>query len=291
MEKIAIKIASIVFTMLLTSLAAPASNKTNAAVPPAKGYAPVNGINMYYEVQGNGQPLLLLHGAYMTIEGPMREFAKELSKTHRVILAEFQAHGRSTDNNRDITYENLADDAAALLKYLNIDSADVMGYSMGAGTALQLAIRHPRLVKKMACVSVSYSDEGLQPAFKPLVPTITPQLFEGTIFKRQYDSLAPDKTHFPILVAKLKKLDMTPFNWEKEYAKIKKPLLLVFGDCDMTTIEHITQMVRKQGGNLPGDLGPMPRVQLAVLPATTHLGILSKINFINLLTQEFFASN
>ncbi|WP_220392782.1 alpha/beta fold hydrolase [Chitinophaga lutea] len=252
-----------------------------------KGYAPVNGLKMYYEIHGAGAPIVLLHGAYMTIEGPMRKIAQELSGTRQVIVAEFQAHGRTGDIDRDITCENLADDVAALLKHLRIDSADVMGFSLGGAVVLQLAIRHPQAVKKMISMSASYSDEGIQPVFKPLVPTLTPALFEGTIFKQQYDSLAPNPAHFPRLVEKLKKLDMSPQNWEKDYVNIKHSLLLVFGDADGTTMEHATKMLTKLGGGVMGDLTPMPAVSLLVMPHTSHLRVLERTDWFMPMVMEF----
>ncbi len=276
---------------IIAMLALAALGLTGGAQTAKTGYAPVNGLKMYYEVRGTGAPLVLLHGAYMTIEGPIRQMANELSKTRQVIVTEFQAHGRTNDINRDITCENLADDVAALFKYLKIDSADVMGYSLGGSVALQLAIRHPGRVKKIVSMSATYSDEGLQPVFKPLVPTITPALFEGSIFKKQFDSLAPDPKHFPELVSKLKKMDMTVFDWEKEYVKIKHPMLLVFGDADGTTIEHATKMFTRLGGGVMGDLTPMPRVRLLVLPYTSHVGVLSRISWFMPMIKDFYQIN
>lgn len=253
-----------------------------------KGYAKLKDLNMYYEIHGEGAPIILLHGAYMTMEGMMREYATELSKTRKVILTEFQSHGRTTDvSNRDITYEGLADDVSALLQHLKIDSTDVLGYSLGGGVALQMAIRHPKMVKKVICLSANYSDDGLQPAFKPLVPTMTVEMFEGSSFKREYDSLAPNKKNFPILFEKLKKLDMTSFNWESDYVKIKKPVLLVVGDGDIVTIEHAANMLKKLGGNQPADLGYVSNVHLAVLPNTSHLGMMKRILWTSPMIDEF----
>lgn len=253
-----------------------------------KGYAKLGDLNMYYEVHGKGKPIVLLHGAYMTMEGMMRQYATELSKTRMVILMEFQAHGRTADvPNRDITYENLADDVASLLNYLKIDSADVVGYSLGGGVALQMAIRHPNMVKKLVSISASYSDEGMQPAFKPLLSTMTVEMFNGTPFKKEYDSLAPNKNDFPKLFEKLKKLDITSFDWEKDYVKIKYPTLLIAGDADMVTIDHVASMLKKLGGNKPADLGQTSNVHLAVLPNTSHVGMMQRFSWISPMIKEF----
>lgn len=252
------------------------------------GYAPVNGLKMYYEVHGSGgSPMVLLHGAYQSIDKMFREIIAVYSKTRKVIALEFQGHGRTNDIDRDITYENLADDVNQLLQYLKVDSADVFGFSMGSSVGLQLAIRHPEKVKKMVLLSGGYSYDGMQPVFKPIVPTITAAMFEGSSFKQEYDSLSPHPAKFPVLVERLKKLDMTPFNWEADYVKIKKPLFLVFGDNDVVTLSHITDMVTKLGGNVMGDLQPMPNVRLAVLPYTSHLGMMNNFKWVYPLIDEF----
>ena len=255
----------------------------------SSGYARVNDLKMYYEVMDEGDPVIVLHGAFMTLEGPMRTIAAELAKRQKVYLIEMQAHCRTSDAKRDITYESLADDVAAFTRVMNIDSLDVLGYSLGGGVAIQLAIRHPKLVKKVVSISGSYSEEGFQPVYKQIVSSITPAMFEASPFKKEYDCLAPNPENFPVLVEKIKKLDMTAFNWEEDYIKIKKPVLLIFGDSDVTTTDHIGKMLKGLGGNVMGDLEPMPPVQLAVLPSTSHLGILNRLNLIFPMLSEFLA--
>lgn len=254
----------------------------------SSGYAPINGLKMYYEIHGQGEPVILLHGAYMSLEGPMRELAQQLARDKQVIALEMQGHGRTGDVNRPITYQGLADDVAGLMKHLHLDSAHVVGYSMGAGVALQLAMRHPQVVRKLVVLSGSYCEEGMQPALRALLPQITPETFEGSPFKEEYERLSPQPENFPVLVEKLKQLDTTPFNWEKEYTQLKHPLLLVFGDSDAVTTAHANEMFTKRSGNVMGDLAAMPNVGLAVLPFTSHLGMLSKLDWIVPITREFF---
>src|SRR5262249_8354177 len=110
---------------------------------PTTGYAPVGGLKMYYEIHGSGEPVVLLHGAFMAISGDWNVWIGELSKTRKVIAIEMKGHGRTADSNRELTYENLADDVGGLLDYLKIPSADIIGYSLGGGVAIQCAIRHP----------------------------------------------------------------------------------------------------------------------------------------------------
>jgi pimeloyl-ACP methyl ester carboxylesterase len=137
---------SIVLTVFLSGV-------VSGQQKPTTGYAPVSGLKMYYEIQGSGEPVVLLHGAFMAITDDWRVWISELSKTRKVIAVEMQGHGRTADINRDITYENLSDDVAALLDYLKIPSADIIGYSLGAGTAMQCAIRHPEKVRKVVSIS------------------------------------------------------------------------------------------------------------------------------------------
>src|SRR5947209_11270198 len=120
---------------------------------PLTGYAPVNGLKMYYEIHGSGEPVVLLHGAFMAISGDWTDWIGELSKTRKVIAIEMQGHGRTADIKRDLSYENLSDDVSGLLDYLKIPSADIMGYSMGGGVAMQCAIRHPEKVRKVVVIS------------------------------------------------------------------------------------------------------------------------------------------
>jgi pimeloyl-ACP methyl ester carboxylesterase len=248
-----------------------------AQQPAAKGYAPVNGLKMYYEVQGKGAPILLLHGAYMTIEGPFRELMDSLSRTRKVIIFESQGHGRTADINRPITCELMADDAAALLKYLKIDSADVFGYSMGGGTALQLAIRHPEMVKKLIVASASFKKSGMQPELIQMMPGFKAEYLEGTPMKKTYDSLAPNPKNFPVLVDKLKALDTAEQDWPaSEISGIKSQTLLIFGDADAIILEHAVEMYRLLGGGKMGDMGPLPNKRLAVLPGATHMGVMMR---------------
>src|SRR6185503_18457635 len=125
------------------------------------GYAPVNGLKMYYEVHGSGDPVVLLHGSFMTIPNNWTGWIGELSKTRKVIAVELQGHGRTADIKRDFSYENLADDVAALLDHLRIPSADLIGYSMGGGVAMQCAIRHPEKVRKVVSISAAFRQDGL----------------------------------------------------------------------------------------------------------------------------------
>jgi pimeloyl-ACP methyl ester carboxylesterase len=256
------------------------------------GYAPLGDLNMYYEVHGRGRPLILLHGAYMTIDlmGPI---VPELAKTRQVIAAEQQGHGRTADVDRPLTYEHMADDTAALMRHLGIDSADVFGYSMGGGTALQLAIRHPELVRKLVVASASYTSDGMHAVALEMFPSITPELFAGSPIEEAYLRTAPNPADFPRLVEKLKQLDVTPYAWpEQDIRGIAAPTLIVVGDSDGVRLEHAVELFGLLGGGVMGDLSGMPSSQLAVLPGTAHFvppgfGLLDRTDWLLAMIPPF----
>jgi pimeloyl-ACP methyl ester carboxylesterase len=234
------------------------------------GYAPLGDLSMYYEIHGRGRPLVLLHGAYMTIDlmGPI---LPGLAKTRQVIAPEQQGHGHTADVDRPLTYEHMADDTAALVRHLGIETADVVGYSMGGGVALQMAIRHPDLVRKLVVASASYTSDGMHAVALEMFPSITPELFAGSPIEEAYLRTAPDPAAFPMLVEKLKQLDVTAFAWpEQAISRIAAPTLIVLGDSDGVRLEHAVELFGLLGGGVMGDLSGMPKSQLAVLPGTAH---------------------
>jgi pimeloyl-ACP methyl ester carboxylesterase len=234
------------------------------------GYAPVNDLNLYYEIHGEGRPLVLLHGAYMTID-MMAPLLAPLAAQRQVIAVELRGHGRTGDADQPLSYELMADDVAALLRTLDILSADVLGYSMGGGAALQLAIRHPELVRKLVVVSAGYRYDAMPPEAIAMFPSITPEMFAGSPMETEYQRLSPHPERFAEFVGKLKTLDTTTFAWpEEDIAGIPAPMLIVLGDSDGVTLDHAVQMFKLRGGGVMGDLSGLPTSQLAVLPGTSH---------------------
>ena len=247
----------------------------------------VNGMQMYYEVSGNGTPLIVLHGAYMNIP-MMGTIIPTLAKTHKVYALELQGHGRTTDIDRPITYPNLADDVAAFMDAVGLQSADVFGYSMGAAVGLQLAIRHPGKVNKLAAASVAYDVEGWQPEFKAFIPQMKVEMFLEMPFAKDYRKLAANPDGFPELVKKLIALEKEPMAWAEQVKTLKTPVLIITGDADVATLEHSVSLFRMLGGGGMGDMGkPLPASRLAVIPATAHTAVITQPDLLYAFIEPF----
>ena len=247
----------------------------------------VKGMRMYYEVSGSGDPLIVLHGAYMNIPS-MGAIIPMLAKTHKVYALEFQGHGRTTDIERPITYPNLADDVAAFMDAVGLKKADVFGYSMGAGAGLQFAIRHPAKVSKLVAASVAYDVEGWQPEFKAFIPQMTVEMVLAMPFAEDYRKLAPNPDGFPELARKLIALEHEPMAWGEDVKKLKTPILIIAGDADVSTLEHNVALFRLLGGGGMGDMGkPLPASRLAVLPATAHTAVITQPDLLHALIEPF----
>lgn len=265
---------------------------TDPQTPVQTGYAPINDLRMYYEIYGEGRPLILLHGAYMTID-TMGPILPGLAATRQVIAAEQQGHGHTADIDRPITYEQMADDTAALLAHLDIGEADVFGFSMGGGIALQLAIRHPGVVGKLVVASTSYTSDGMHQVAVEMFPSITPELFAGSPIEEAYLRNAPNPDDFPQLVEKLKQLDTTEFAWPADDIRgIAAPTMILLGDSDGIRLEHALELFKLLGGGVMGDLQGMPTAQLAVLPGTAHFvppghGLLDRADWVLELSLPF----
>jgi pimeloyl-ACP methyl ester carboxylesterase len=175
---------------------------------PQTGYAPANGLKMYYEIHGAGQPLVLLHGAFSAIGTSFGSLLPELARSRQVIALELQGHGRTADIDRPLTIEQMADDTAAALEHLGIAQADFFGYSMGAGVALHVAIRHPGIVRKLVLASVTYNRSGLHPGLMEGFENMQPEMMYGSPWHDEYVRLAPDPNAFTTLFAKKSQMDL-----------------------------------------------------------------------------------
>jgi pimeloyl-ACP methyl ester carboxylesterase len=212
------KTAALIFTALWSIAVAAQAQK------PTTGYAPVNGLKMYYEIHGSsrGEPLVLLHGSYMTIPSNWTNWIGGLSKTRRVIAVEMQGHGRTADIERDFGYESLADDIAAMLDYLEIKQADLLGYSMGGGVAMQVAIRHPDKVRKVVSVSAVFRHDGWVKEALDMFPQVTADMFKGSPIETEYKRLSPRPNEFPNFVKRVIAMDLKPYDFGADKLKATK---------------------------------------------------------------------
>ena len=275
-------------TLFILCICTHAQSSSNTMTPATTGYAPVNGLKLYYETYGEGAPLVLVHGSYMNIPLNWGPLIPILSKNHKVIAFEMQGHARTADITRPYSYPALADDIAGLLRYLKIDSADVIGYSLGATIALQLTIAHPKMVTRLVFISSSYKYDGWIKPARDLFPTIKPEFLEGTPLKTNYDSLAPDKSRWTAFVTKLSKFDATPFDLGDEKVKaIKCPVLIIKGDNDGVELSHVAEMYKLLGGGVFADMTGLPRSQLAILPAATHVSLMMETDMLVSLIGPF----
>ena len=248
---------------------------------------PVNGMNIYYEISGEGDPLFVLPGAYMAIPD-MGEIIPLLAKTHKVIAMEFQGHGRTEDIDRPITFENLADDVAGVMDALQIEKADIFGYSMGAGAAIQLAIRHPEKVDQLVSASAGFDMSGMQPAYLAFIPQMKPEMFIGTPMEEAWKKLAVNPDGFPAFVDRMIALEHEPLAWEAGVKTIKSPVLIIAGDSDVITLEHEVAFFKLLGGGVMGDMGtPLAASRLAILPATAHTAVINQPELLHLLIEPF----
>ena len=254
---------------------------------PVGKYVTINCMKMYYEVSGEGDPLIVLHGAYMNIPS-MGSIIPKLAETHKVYAVELQGHGRTTDIDRPITYQNLADDVAAFMNAVGVEKADVFGYSMGAEAGLQLAIHHPEKVSRLIAASAAYDLEGWQPEFKAAIPQMTVEMIVNMPFAEDYRKLAPNPDGFPALVEKLIALEKEPMAWEEDVKKLKTPILIIAGDADVMTLEHSVSLFRLLGGGIMGDMGePLPVSRLAIMPATSHSAVITQPDMLHSFIEPF----
>jgi len=254
-------------------------------------YAMVNGLKMYYEVRGpaSGVPLVLMHGAFSNIETDFAKMLPALSKTRKIIAIEQQGHGHTPDTDSALTYEQMADNTAELLRQLRVTRADFLGYSMGGATGMYVAVRHPELVRKLIFVGgASYKPDGFYSQLMEGEKKMTAEDLAGTPWQKAYARMAPNPHDWPKLVEKIKQLDLT---WrglrDDDLRSIKAPTLLIVGDADVVKPEHVVQMLRLLGGGVPGDIVGLPRSQLAVLPGTTHVTIIGKTDWLLSMITPF----
>jgi pimeloyl-ACP methyl ester carboxylesterase len=274
--------------LLLTSLFISTVAVHAQSTPKSTGYAPVNGLKMYYEVYGEGKPIILLHGSYMTIGLNWSQLMPELSKSHKVIAVEMQGHGHTADIDRAPSYKALADDVAGVLKHLKIDSADVLGYSLGGTVAYQFAIDYPKMVNKLIIISSVYKYKGWQQEVLDILKTMSPEFLDATPLKTEYERTSPKPGNWRAFLTKFIEFDKKDFDLgEEKIRNIKKPVLIINGDNDGVDKEHIFKSYKLVGGSVFADMTGVPPSRLAIVPATSHVTLMMETQKLWAIIQPF----
>ena len=238
----------------------------------------INGVSYHYEIHGQGEPVLLLHGGLGSIDMFGANLAT-LAKTRQVIAVDLQGHGRSTLGDRKLDLSDMGDDFAALLDQLGYREVDALGYSLGAGVTFRLAVQHPDKIRRLVLVSGGFSQDGFHPEMLPMqaqVGAAMADAMKDTPMYKSYVAVAPDPKGFPKLLDRMGELMRTPYNWADDVKQLKMPVLLVYGDSDMFRPDHVVEFYRLLGGGLE-DAGwmreHMSQNRLAILPDLTHYEI------------------
>jgi pimeloyl-ACP methyl ester carboxylesterase len=256
--------------------------------PAESGYATVNGIKVYYEVYGKGKPIVLLHGAFYTIDMNWGQLIPELSKTRKVIAIEFQGHGHSPYSERKLDIVTLAKDVEGIMDYLKIDSADVAGYSMGGSVAYQFAVQSPKRLKKLVIISSTYKTAGWLPIVNTAFKDFKPEFFDDTPLKTAYDAVAPDKTKWAKFLKQMFDFAEMPFNCgDSNIAKIAAPVLIISGDNDGLDKVELMKTYQLLGGGISADLKPMPKSHLAIVPSQGHVSLMMQTKIILSYLKDF----
>ncbi|WP_328989464.1 alpha/beta hydrolase [Kribbella sp. NBC_01245] len=260
-----------------------------AASAPQSGLAPVNGLEMYYEIHGSGgTPLLLLHGGLFNIDLQFGELLPSLSANRQVIAADFQGHGRTNDIDRSLNTPDLASDVVGLLKHLDIPQVDVFGFSVGGAVALHLAIRNPELIRKAIISSVSFHPDGDRTENTEAVGELTVDMIAGTPMEAEYLAKSPHPDRLQALLDKIVSYDRGEGGWSDDDIRgYPAPTLITVGDCDAVKLEHAVRFLQLRGGDVNGDFVGVPASQLAVFPGTTHFFGLARANLVTDVVLTF----
>jgi len=269
---------NLIKSLLIAIIMSTASQSNAQQIKPANsGYASANGIKVYYEVYGDGKPIVLLHGAYYTIEMNWGQLIPELAKTRKVIAIELQGHGHTPFSDRKLSRATLASDVEKVMDYLKIDSADITGYSFGGQVAYQFAIQSPKRLRKLVIISASYKTDGWVPEVTGGFKKMKPEHFANSPLQAAYDAVAPDKTKWTNFLEQMIALSGEPFNMgDDNIAKITAPVLIISGDNDGMDKIELAKTYKLLGGGVSADLEPMPKSRLAIIPNQSHVGLMQQ---------------
>jgi pimeloyl-ACP methyl ester carboxylesterase len=256
-----------------------ATSAAEAVMKPASsGYADVNGIKLYHEIYGSGEPLVLIHGGLTTI-GEMQGWLQPLAKTRQVIAVEMQGHGRTADTDRPMSLATMGDDIAALLDHLEIPKADLVGHSFGGASAIRAAIQHPDKVRRLVVISSPYARSGWYPEAQEGMSQVGAAMAE-TMNETPTGKAAqqwPEPQRFPQFLDKMGKMLGEDYDWSADIAKLPMPVLLVFADNDSVSQKHIAEFFALLGGGVkePGwQNTQLSKSRLAVVPGYSHYNLI-----------------
>lgn len=267
--------------LLIAIIMAAAKSNAQQIKPTSSGYAPANGTKVYYEVYGEGKPIVLLHGAYYTIEMNWAQLIPELAKTRKVIALELQGHGHTPYSDRKLSRSTLASDVEQVMNYLKIDSADVAGYSFGGQIAYQFAIQSPKRLRKLVIISAAYKTEGWVPEVSSVFKIMKPEFLANSPMQAAYNAVAPDKTKWTKFVEQMIASAGEPFNLgDENIAKITAPVLIISGDNDGMDKIELAKTYKLLGGGVAADMQPMPKSHLAIVPNQTHVSLMKQTKII-----------
>lgn len=276
-------------SILLIAIMFAASRSNGQQIKPTEsGYAPVNGIKVYYEVYGEGKPIVLLHGAFYTIALNWSQLIPELSKTRKVIAIEMQGHGHTPYSERKLSFPTLASDVEGVMDYLKIDSADVVGYSMGGSVAYEFAIQSPKRLRKLVIISSTYKSSGWLPEVTNAFKHFKPEFFNNTPIQAAYDAVAPDKTKWTPYLEQMIAFAGEPFDFgDSNISHITAPVLIISGDNDGLDKTELIKTYKLLGGGVAADMEPMPKSHLAIVPAQTHVNLMMQTSTILTYLNSF----
>ncbi|MEJ2889114.1 alpha/beta fold hydrolase [Actinomycetospora aeridis] len=262
--------------------------------PSRSGHLPINGLQLYYEVYGDlgVVPLLLVPGAFLSTTS-MERWVATFAPARPVIVFDQQGHGRTPDTPRPMSYEQFGDDAAELLRALEVEHCDVMGYSQGGAVGLQLALRHPELVRRLVVLSATYRPDGWYPSVPRAIEGVRGELFADTPIGEAFRRHTPDPGAFDAYVEKMKVLGIEDHHISDEQMhSIPAPTMVIVGDADGLRPEHAVAMFALRGGGdeeaaATGELSETPRARLVVLPATSHISIFAAVPVLAPMITDF----
>src|SRR5438067_34870 len=266
-------------TRLLSILASGVRLKLEEMKLMSSGYAEVNGIKLYHEIYGQGEPLVLIHGGLTTID-EMQGWVQPLAEKRRVIAVEMQGHGRTADTDRPMSFATMGDDIAALLNHLKIPKAFVVGHSFGGAIAIRVAIQHPDKVRRLVVVSSPHARSAWYPETQEGMSQVGAALADALMQTRtgQLSKQWPEPQRFPQFLDKFGKMMGEDYDWSAEIAKLPMPVLLVFADNDSISQKHIAEFFALLGGGVkePGWVNTqLSSSRLAVVPGYSHYSFIT----------------